>query len=140
MLDIDYIMDLLQWDRSSEEQERGIELAKRIRYINVFLQPGFPAGKSTWDNCAKVLSMKTNAELEPYMIELMEWIQDMNWPGAFCINAEKLGILSTNQCGGSLDESERLYGGACREHRLRRTGFGRRAADGALYGKRRDLL
>lgn len=33
MLDIDYIMDLLQWDRSSEEQERGIELAKRIRYI-----------------------------------------------------------------------------------------------------------
>ena len=45
MLDIDYIMDLLQWDRSSEEQERGIELAKRIRYINVFLQPGFPQAK-----------------------------------------------------------------------------------------------
>ena len=94
MLDIDYIMDLLQWDRSSEEQERGIELAKRIRYINVFLQPGFPAGKSTWDNCAKVLSMKTNAELEPYMIELMEWIQDMNWPGAFCI-LERLKAMQT---------------------------------------------
>ena len=42
MLDIDYIMDLLQWDRSSEEQERGIELAKRIRYINVFFAAGLP--------------------------------------------------------------------------------------------------
>ena len=87
---------MLQWDRSSEEQERGIELAKRIRYINVFLQPGFPAGKSTWDNCAKVLSMKTNAELEPYMIELMEWIQGMNWPGAFCI-LERLKAMQTEQ-------------------------------------------
>lgn len=83
-------------DRSSEEQERGIELAKRIRYINVFLQPGFPAGLNTWDNCAKVLSMKTNAELEPYMIELMEWIQDMNWPGAFCI-LERLKAMQTEQ-------------------------------------------
>ena len=24
-------------------------------------------------------------ELAPYLIELMEWLQDMNWPGAFCI-------------------------------------------------------
>lgn len=74
---------------------RGRHIGKR-GYINVFLQPGFPAGKSTWDNCAKVLSMKTNAELEPYMIELMEWIQDMNWPGAFCI-LERLKAMQTEQ-------------------------------------------
>lgn len=38
MLDIDYIMDLLQWDRSSEEQERGIELAKMFFCSRASLQ------------------------------------------------------------------------------------------------------
>lgn len=44
-----------------------------------------PYGKNVWDNCAKILSEKTNEELAPYLIELMEWLRDMNWPGALCI-------------------------------------------------------
>lgn len=23
--------------------------------------------------------------MKPYLIDLLEWLQDMNWPGAFCI-------------------------------------------------------
>ena len=50
-----------------------------------FLQPGKPYGKNVWGNCAKILSKKTNEELSVYSTELMMWLQDMNWPGAFCI-------------------------------------------------------
>ena len=86
MVNIDYIMDLLDWNNSIEKQEQGIEMAKDVKCINVFLQPcSKNYNKNVWDNCAKILSARSNEELSPYMIELMEWLQDMNWPGAFCI-------------------------------------------------------
>lgn len=86
MVNIDYIMDLLDWNNSIEKQEQGIEMAKDVKCINVFLQPcSKNYNKNVWDNCAKILSARSNEELSPYIIELMEWLQDMNWPGAFCI-------------------------------------------------------
>ena len=86
MVNIDYIMDLLDWNNSIEKQEQGIEMAKDVKCINVFLQPcSKNYNKNVWDNCAKILSARSNEELSPYMIELMGWLQDMNWPGAFCI-------------------------------------------------------
>ena len=86
MVNIDYIMDLLDWNNSIEKQEQGIEMAKDVKCINVFLQPCSKNYiKNVWDNCAKILSARSNEELSPYMIELMEWLQDMNWPGAFFI-------------------------------------------------------
>ena len=85
MVNIDYIMELIVWNNSIEEQALGIRLARDVKCINAFLQPGSPYGKNVWDNCAKILSERTNEELAPYLIELMEWLQDMNWPGAFCI-------------------------------------------------------
>ena len=39
MVNIDAIMALLDWNNSTEQQERGIELAKDVKCINVFLQP-----------------------------------------------------------------------------------------------------
>lgn len=79
-------MDLLDWNNSIEKQEQGVKLAEEVKCINVFLQPGnHYYGKNVWDNCAKILSARSNEELAPYLIELMEWLQDMNWPGAFCI-------------------------------------------------------
>ena len=78
-----------------EKQEQGIALAKDVKCINVFLQPGSRYyGKNVWDNCAKILSARSNEELSPYMIELMEWLQDMNWPGAFCIFDRLKGMVN----------------------------------------------
>ena len=85
MINIDYIMELIDRNNSIEEQAMGIKLAQDVKCINVFLQPLSPYEKNVWDNCAKILSERTNEELAPYLIELMEWLQDMNWPGAFCI-------------------------------------------------------
>lgn len=95
MVNIDYIMDLLDWNNSIEKQEQGIALAKDVKCINVFLQPGcYKYGKNVWDNCAKILSARSNEELSPYMIELMEWLQDMTWPGAFCIFDRLKGMVN----------------------------------------------
>lgn len=88
-------MDLLDWNNSIKKQEKGIELAKNVKCINVFLQPGGRYyGKNVWDNCAKILSARSNEELSPYLIELMEWLQDMNWPGAFCILDRLKGMVN----------------------------------------------
>ena len=95
MVDIDYIMYLLDWNNSMEKQEQGIKLAKNVKSINAFLQPnGRYYGKNVWDNCAKILSERSNEELSPYLIELMEWLQDMNWPGAFCILERLKGMVN----------------------------------------------
>lgn len=86
MCDIDKIMDMLDWNNSIEVQERGIELAKKVKSINVFIQPGDTSrSKSLWDNCAKVLSTKSDEELRPYLTSLLEWLIDLNWPGALLI-------------------------------------------------------
>lgn len=85
MVNIDYIMNLFDWNNSDENQNRGLELAKNVKCISVFIQPGSPYGKNVWDNCAKALARKDDKELEPHLIALLEWLQDMNWPGAFCI-------------------------------------------------------
>ena len=79
---IDEIMDMLDWNNSIEVQEKGIELGGKVRCINVFLQPGHPGHcKNVWDNCAKILSQKSDETLKPYISNLLEWIEDSNWPG-----------------------------------------------------------
>lgn len=86
MYSIDEIMDTLDWNNPPEIQKRGRELAKDIRCINVFLQPRHPGyGKNVWDNCAIILSERSDEELRPYLRELFDWLLDMNWPGAYCI-------------------------------------------------------
>ena len=89
-LTIDDIYDLFTWDNSYSDEEynarveRGIAEARKLRNIYPFIQP-IVAGKnskSVWEPCAKVIALKSDAELEDYLYLLLEWLQDMNWPGA----------------------------------------------------------
>ena len=85
MINIDYIMDLFDWNNSITNQNLGLKLAKDVKCISVFLQPGSPYGKNVWENCAKVLAARSDNELKPHLGSLLEWLQDMNWPGAWVI-------------------------------------------------------
>ena len=86
MYSIDQIMDMLDWNNSPEVQAKGRELAKEIACINVFLQPLHSRhNKNVWDNCAIILAEKTDDEIGSYLYALFDWLQDMNWPGAYCI-------------------------------------------------------
>ncbi len=57
MINIDYIMSLIDWNKSINEQEDGIKMAEDVENINVFLQPcNKNYNKNVWDNCAKILT------------------------------------------------------------------------------------
>ena len=86
MVTIADIMDMLDWHMSSEIQSKGISLARNTETIIPFIQPLTPNhNKNVWENCAAIIAEKSDENLKPYLVELLEWLQDMNWPGAFCI-------------------------------------------------------
>lgn len=86
MVDITEIMDMLDWHMSSEIQLEGISLARNIETIVPFIQPLTPKhNKNVWGNCAVIISERSDEEIKPHLPEVLEWLQDMNWPGAFCI-------------------------------------------------------
>ena len=86
MVDITEIMDMLDWHMPSEIQLEGISLARNIETIIPFIQPLTPKhNKNIWDNCAVIIAEKSDEKIKPHLVELLEWLQDMNWPGAFCI-------------------------------------------------------
>ena len=86
MCNIDEIMDMLDWNNNEEVQQKGVELAKSIKSISAFVHPNDP-GKTVWENCARILADRPDEKLKPYLSQLLEWLQDMNWPGAEIILA-----------------------------------------------------
>ncbi len=82
-MDIDDLFHMLSWNSSEEMQKKGRAIAQQIKYISIFIQP--VEDKSVWENCAEILASKNDEELKPYMFELLKWLQDMNWPGAFTV-------------------------------------------------------
>lgn len=100
-VDIDYILFLLSWNRTKEQQKKGVELSKNVKNLKCFILPYYTLNneilsKDIWENCAKVLAEKNDEDLEPYLYDLLEWIQDLNWPGAEII-LERLNNFKKNQ-------------------------------------------
>lgn len=86
MLDVIEIMDMLDWHMMPETQAKGITLAKKLKTIIPFIQPLTPKhNKNVWGNCALIIADESDEILKPHLVELLEWLQDMNWPGAFCM-------------------------------------------------------
>ena len=79
-MEIDQIFEMFSWDNDKETQLRGIEEAKQIKHLSVFLQP--IESKLIWENCARVLISKNDKELQLYLVSMFKWLQDMNWPGS----------------------------------------------------------
>lgn len=80
------ILKMLNCNNAIDIQNKGIKLVEEFDNISLFIQPIFPEyNKNVWDNCARILSQKSDEELSPYLIELLEWLQDLNWPGTFII-------------------------------------------------------
>ena len=108
MVDIDSIMNLLDWNRSVSEQERGVKLARDVKDIGAFIQPcNKKYNKNVWENCAKILVERTDDELTPYLIELFEWLQDMNWPGAIIIVDRLKKLHDTKMLSFAIKECEK---------------------------------
>lgn len=86
MNNIDTIMYLIDWRRSEKEQQKGIDMAREVKCIKTFFQPTGPGYcKSVWENCAYIICSRSDEELEPYVLDMLIWLQDLNWPGAMKI-------------------------------------------------------
>ena len=86
MIDFLKILDMLDWNMPRQIQTEGVSLAKEVEDITPFIQPLTPRhNKNVWDNCAIIIADRSDEELAPHLVELMEWLQDMNWPGAIRI-------------------------------------------------------
>ena len=94
---IDDIMKMLDENNVQELQNKGVELGKKIESINVFILPlNKEYNTNVWKNCAKILASKSDEILEPYLDYLLEWIEDINWPGALII-IERLKQFKENK-------------------------------------------
>ena len=102
MVNISKIYEMLNWNNPSRVQLEGIRLAQNINDLSLLIQP--LAGPSVWEHCAIILSKKADVELEPYLDSLLEWLQDINWPGAMCI-AERLKTFSGKKLKISLEKA-----------------------------------
>ena len=86
MVIITEILDMLDWNNPLEVQSKGRTLAKGIETIAPFIQPLTAIhNKNVWDNCAIIIADSNDEKLKPHLVELLEWLQDLNWPGALCI-------------------------------------------------------
>lgn len=74
---------MLNWKEPEEIQAKGIRLAKEIEDLSLLILP--PAAPSVWECCARILSEKSDLALVPYLARLLDWLQDLNWPGASTI-------------------------------------------------------
>ena len=80
---INEIFDFMSSEKDIALQAKGIEEAKKVKYISIFLRP--IESKLLWENCAKVIASKSDHELKRLFEGLFEWLQDMTWPGATII-------------------------------------------------------
>ncbi len=83
---IEQLYALLDWNSTPEEWEQGFALARHMTDLSVFLQPCTERfHKNVWDGCAAVLAARSDGELVPYLERMLEWLQDLTWPGATVI-------------------------------------------------------
>ena len=88
---------MLSWNNPEEVQKKGLELACGIKYPGNFFQPFIDEeSKSLWNNCALILSDKTDEELKYWLLQCFRWLQDMDCPGSKII-AERLRKYSDTE-------------------------------------------
>jgi hypothetical protein len=77
-------IDKLHWSISKEEQQEAISyLIDNIRDEDLNLLIFSRLDKGFWDNAALVLKGLGYPKVKPVLPKILEWIQDMNWPGSF---------------------------------------------------------
>lgn len=72
---LDEIIEMIDASQSMKVQRKGLELARKVKNFQVFF-PLFNTNvrESVEDNCALVISEKSDAELECFLPVLFEWI------------------------------------------------------------------
>lgn len=89
-----YIKDL-SWSKPEEIQKKAIKKLENIRDEDIILlanQDDELCSKDCWGNAATVLKKIGYPRINPAIPYLMEWFQDINWPGVLTIIQSFKGI------------------------------------------------
>ena len=93
-INIDELYKMLSWNSSFEDQAHGIETARDLDDLSLLILPyANGESKSVWENCAKALYDISDNRLEKHLPSLLEWLRDLNWPGALII-LDRLKVFS----------------------------------------------
>ena len=85
-MDIDDILKMLDWNNDLDIQREGRRKAANVKCLNAFMQPADKEfNKNVGENCAMILSEKEDELLTPYLFNLLDWLYDLNYPGATII-------------------------------------------------------
>lgn len=103
-MDREALLRQMDWNQPEKIQQMAVERAKVDSELAFWIQPGY--FKITWENCAEVVSCHTDEELVPYLMQLLEWLQDLNWPGAVRIQ-QRLRQMKSELLRPSLKEAMR---------------------------------
>ncbi len=77
------IIEMMNWNQNETIQMNAINLAKEDDNLEYWIQPDHY--KYSWENCAKVVISKNDQVLSKHLIKILEWLKDINWPGALSI-------------------------------------------------------
>lgn len=100
MNNIDKLYKMLHWHSRFGDQLEGIKLAKNLDDLSLLILPNANGeSKSVWENCARALYEVSDERLEKHLPSLLEWIEDLNWPGALII-LDRLKIFSGEKLKG----------------------------------------
>ena len=106
---MDRIFEMMDWNQPEGIQKEGMEIAGQIKDLRVFMQPvEAKHNKNVWENCAKVLALKTDEELKPYMYFLLERLQDLTWPGALIVATRLKSYRNQAELDREIRESAQL--------------------------------
>lgn len=79
--DISSLIEKLSWNLSEEEKEDVINKLQYIKDEDLHLLVQ-PISKDYWDGAAETVIRLGYPRVKSILSGLLEWIQDINWPGA----------------------------------------------------------
>lgn len=100
---IEYYLYNLDWNNSREIQEESMKVLENIKEEDMckLVQP---YTKNHWENAAKVIKRIGCPKVLNIIPQLLEWLQDLNWPGAIII----LSVLQDIEKSVLLPEIEKV--------------------------------
>ncbi|NEW06864.1 DUF5071 domain-containing protein [Paenibacillus sp. SYP-B3998] len=91
MDDLNQLLSYLRWDTSPDQLQFAKEQLKQLqdKELKLLVQP---IDKMHWDNAAELLIEIGYPRVKYILSGLLEWIMDMNWPGASKISELLISI------------------------------------------------
>lgn len=103
MSNIEELINDLEWSKPVEVQENAIKKLEKIseKDLNKLIQP---KNKYCWENSARVIKKIGYPKIQIIIPELIEWLKDLNWPGAIII-LDTLKNIEKNEIEGFIEEA-----------------------------------